>query len=149
MQDAMRADSINTRAVMPHEIIELVAIYNSCRAGVECYTDGEIDLQAFSKLVEGEEIHVALKDKIIAGFISIWAPERFIHHLYVAPYYQSEGIGGALLSLCISLYGLPLSLKCDCCNTRARDFYRKRGWVLGATGTGDYGPWEQFCLSRT
>ena len=144
----MSAVSINIRAVMPHEIIELVAIYNTCRAGVECYKDDDLDLEAFLKIVEGEEIHVAIRDKIIVGFISIWVPERFIHHLYVAPYYQSEGIGGALLSLCISLYGPPLSLKCDCCNTKAQDFYRKRGWVLGATGTGNYGPWEQLNLSR-
>ena len=57
-----------------------------------CLADFDID-------VEGEQIWVALCKGKPVGFISIWEPENFIHHLYISPEYTRKGIGARLLSL--------------------------------------------------
>lgn len=144
----MRAESISISTVLVEERVSLVSLYNASRASAGCYPDGSIDFDAFQSLVEGEEIHVARLGDEIVGFVSVWVPENFIHHLYVAPRHQSAGIGSALLQVCAARYGLPLSLKCDVCNSRAQRFYRKLGWRPGAAGVGEYGPWEHLYSPR-
>jgi len=95
-------------------------------------------------MVEGEEVHLAVLEETIAGFVSVWVPDRFIHHLYVSAQYQSQGVGSALLQACEAMYGRPLSLKCDVRNHRAQRFYRSKGWFPRETGMGEEGPWEQL-----
>lgn len=103
-----------------------------------------LDIERFSALVDGEEIHVALSDHTIVGIVSSWVADRFIQHLYVKPQYQGRGIGSELLRTCQNIYGAPLSLKCDTCNERAQCFYRKEGWLSSEKGVGAEGPWERF-----
>ncbi|HIE89654.1 MAG: GNAT family N-acetyltransferase [bacterium] len=35
----------------------------------------------------------------MTGFISIWSPEKFVHHLYVDPKYQGRGVATILCLL--------------------------------------------------
>ncbi|HRE83771.1 MAG TPA: GNAT family N-acetyltransferase [Opitutaceae bacterium] len=74
----------------------------------------------------------------ILGFISIWEPDAFIHHLYVLPAYQRQGIGRALLNHTRRWLPLPHRLKCLELNSRALRFYRQEGWVeIGQGGSQD------------
>ena len=74
----------------------------------------------------------------ILGFISIWEPDAFIHHLYVLPQYQRQGVGRALLEHTRRWLPLPHRLKCLELNSRALRFYIKEGWMeIGQGGTHD------------
>ncbi|CDH26483.1 conserved hypothetical protein [Xenorhabdus bovienii str. kraussei Becker Underwood] len=41
-------------------------------------------LTDFDKDTEGEMIYIAVENDKVLGFISVWAQNHFIHHLYVA-----------------------------------------------------------------
>ena len=140
----MRSKSVEVKSARKVDLPILLDIFNSSRAGVGCYSGKAVDLDTFSALIDGEEVHVAVLDGTIVGFISVWTTDRFIHHLYVAPLYQGSGIGSILLQLCEELYGLPLSLKCDSCNERAQRFYRRKGWTPTEKGVGTDGSWDRF-----
>ncbi|MEX6687089.1 GNAT family N-acetyltransferase [Danxiaibacter flavus] len=88
----------------------------------------------FDKETEGETILVALCDNRLVGFISIWLPDNFIHHLFVDSAYQNLGIGGKLLEKAIEKTGLPVSLKCLELNTKAVAFYTGKGFTEKAKG---------------
>lgn len=97
-------------------------LFNASRASAGCFSGRTPDLAAFAAMLEGEEVHLAVSEETIAGFVSVWVPDRFIHHLYVSAQYQSHGVGSALLQACEAMYGRPLSLKCDVRNHRAQRF---------------------------
>jgi len=99
-------------------------------------------------MIEGEVVLLACNGSGIAGFVSVWLASNFIHHLYVRPDEQSRGIGSALIRSCVERFGLPLSLKCDQCNRKARAFYQRRGWVKQDEGTGEFGPWDYLYLTN-
>lgn len=88
----------------------------------------------FSSDTEDEKIWVACKQDKALGFISIWSPENFIHHLYVHPDHTNKGIGGALLQHCVEQVDQPMRLKCMKQNVTALAFYRKKGWVVESEG---------------
>ncbi|MCO6411488.1 MAG: GNAT family N-acetyltransferase [Thiogranum sp.] len=140
----MHSEPVNIRSAERIETSVLLDLFNASRANVACYSGKEADLAEFAGLVEGEEIHVAVVGGVIAGFVSVWVADRFIHHLYVSPQYQSRGVGSALLQASVAMYGHPLSLKCDTHNCRALRFYRSKGWLPQETGVGEYGPWERL-----
>lgn len=74
----------------------------------------------------------------VIGFIAVWKPDAFIHHLFVAPDRLREGIGHALLQAA----GWPraaLQLKCLVRNERALAFYRAHGFTDAGRGTSDEG----------
>jgi len=87
-------------------------------------------LEDFEKETAGEMVYVAEDGSgKILGFISVWEPERFIHHLYIAPNQQRRGVGKQLLESLSSWLPLPYRLKCKVRNEAACAFYRKNGWV--------------------
>ncbi|CAM3043392.1 GNAT family N-acetyltransferase [Vibrio neptunius] len=88
----------------------------------------DYELSDFDNDVEGEQIWVAFIEENIAGFISLWEPENFIHHLYVSPAYIRKGVGGHLIQLAKSRYP-TLSLKCMSLNKSALDFYYSQGFT--------------------
>ncbi len=142
--NGMRDSAVVVKPADGVDLSHLLGIYNASRAAVGCYAREVIDIERLSALVDGEEIHVAISDRKIVGFVAIWAPDRFIHHLYVDPKYQGRGIGSELLRMCENVYGTPLSLKCDTCNERAQRFYRKKGWLPSEKGVGADGPWVRL-----
>lgn len=102
----------------------------------------------FDQETEGEEIVVARYNKQIAGFISIWMPDQFIHHLYVAPAYHNMGAGTALLDTALSILKGQASLKCLVQNVRAIRFYRQYGFVENGGGNGPDGEYYLFTYKR-
>lgn len=96
--------------------------------------DGSITLGDFDKNTEGEKIWVyELSNKVI-GFVSVWEPEDFIHHLFVLPEYSRHGYGSQLLETCMANIGRPASLKCVSQNKNALAFYQSKGWLTISTG---------------
>ena len=83
-------------------------------------------LDDFARETAGERITVAEVAQRAVGFLSVWEPERFVHHLFVAPHYQRRGVGSRLLA-CLSA-AEPHRLKCAAPNAAALRFYAARGW---------------------
>ncbi|WP_063532927.1 GNAT family N-acetyltransferase [Burkholderia sp. MSMB1589WGS] len=99
-------------------------------------------LDDFDAHTRGESLLVAQAEgEGIVGFVSVWEPERFVHHLYVAGSRLRGGIGSALLR---ALPGRPAEryrLKCLVRNERALAFYRAHGFVeidSGVSKDGEY-----------
>src|ERR1700761_3259164 len=87
-------------------------------------------LTDFDKDTEGEKILVAEEDDGLAGFISIWLPDNFIHHLFVHPDFMKRGVGKRLLDAGVGVLDGPATLKCPKRNQNALDFYRAQGWTI-------------------
>ncbi|HML48428.1 MAG TPA: GNAT family N-acetyltransferase [Clostridia bacterium] len=106
------------------------------------WTDPEkLALSDFEKSTEGELILVACVGDEIAGFASVWTPERFIHNLFVSKAYQGKGIGTALVARTIQRVGLPLALKCVKANAKALAYYQSHGWTIAGEGPDTEGPY--------
>jgi GNAT superfamily N-acetyltransferase len=93
----------------------------------------------FDADTDGERVLVALLKDEPVGFIAIWEPDSFIHHLYVDPRWVDKGIGKALLINTLTLFDTPLTLKCLKRNEKALSFYHSRGWIITGEGEDDGG----------
>jgi GNAT superfamily N-acetyltransferase len=91
---------------------------------------------------EGEVLLVAVgSDDEPEGFVSVWEPDAFIHHLYVRPGSRQKGIGKQLLESLRSRMRKPWRLKCVRANDRALRFYLRHGWLEISSGIGEDGPY--------
>lgn len=97
------------------------------------------EVHDFNQDTIGEDIFVADYDRQIIGFIAIWPPDRFIHHLYILPTYQGQGVGSQLLFEILKQYQQPLSLKCLVNNPRAVAFYQQHGFQIETRGMSEDG----------
>jgi len=93
----------------------------------------------FRRDSDGEEIHVAVEGGIIMGFISVWSPGSFIHHLFVLIDFQGQGVGTRLLEFVCGAYQRPLRLKCIQKNEKALKFYKSNCWNVIDDGTSEEG----------
>jgi len=105
-----------------------------------------VNAQQFLVETEGERVFVAHRTSEISGFVSIWMPDAFVHHLYVDPRYQRQGMGAALLANAARIAdGMELSLKCQTENENALHFYQTLGFVeAGEQGDGEFGRWVRL-----
>jgi ribosomal protein S18 acetylase RimI-like enzyme len=85
-------------------------------------------LEDFDKETEGEHILVALDDEIPVGFISLWLPDHFIHHLYISHTHTRKGIGRLLIEQTLTSIKKPVTLKCLIQNESAISFYIALGF---------------------
>jgi ribosomal protein S18 acetylase RimI-like enzyme len=102
------------------------------------------DVDAFDFETATENIRVAVDDSGVIGFASLYAPDSFLHHLYVEPDAQRRGVGEALLEDAISRAVNRLSLKCQVSNTHAMAFYTKRGLAKRDHGVDETGAWVRL-----
>lgn len=106
----------------------------------------EFKLNDFEKHIKGELVLVATDQEVPIGFISIWMPNKFIHHFYVDQKYQGKGVGSLLLNAAIQETLLPITLKCLEQNTKAVAFYRKKGFIEKERGLSEHGDYILFEL---
>jgi GNAT superfamily N-acetyltransferase len=101
-------------------------------------------LSDFEKQTEGERIFVAvIPTGDIVGFMAVWENARFIHHLFILPSYQRQGVGQQLVASLFAWLPLPYLLKCLVQNVTAQAFYNKNGWQQLEVGNMDG---EEFIL---
>ncbi|MDP5201692.1 GNAT family N-acetyltransferase [Flavobacterium sp. DG2-3] len=108
----------------------------------------EFKLEDFDKQTQGEYILTAFLDDVLVGFISIWIPTSFIHHLYVAAPFQGKNIGTELLKAAIQKTTFPITLKCLETNTKAIEFYIKKGFTEKSRGYSGNGTYILFELTK-
>ena len=96
----------------------------------------------FTEVSHGEMVYV-IKDGVgeLAGFVSVYEPESFVHHLFVAPQYQRRGLASLLLSSLHTWLPMPWRLKCIRGNTDALSFYGANGWKEVGAGESEEGPY--------
>ncbi|MEZ6188438.1 MAG: GNAT family N-acetyltransferase [Planctomycetota bacterium] len=102
---------------------ELGRIYREVRGEI----GSSVDL-GFDDDTAGERVLVAEDDGGLLGFVALWVPEDFVHHLYVDPRARGRGVGAALLQEALRDVQGRAWLKVDATNTAARAFYRRLGW---------------------
>lgn len=93
----------------------------------------------------GETLEVARRGGRPVAFISLWEPERFVHHLYVDPELAGQRIGAALLAYAAARRPGALRLKCVERNEGARRFYEREGFRVVERGVGTEGPYLLMC----
>jgi GNAT superfamily N-acetyltransferase len=97
-------------------------------------------LNDFDTQTEGEDVLLAQSaDTPITGFISVWMPDRFIHHLFVAPSSQRQGVGLALFRALPQWRARRYRLKCLTRNAAALAFYRAQGFTPIDAGVSEDG----------
>jgi GNAT superfamily N-acetyltransferase len=82
----------------------------------------------------------------LAGFVAVFPPDRFIHHLYVSPDHLRCGIGRALFAAAVTFLGGTASLKCQTRNAEAVAFYRRLGLIPADAGESAVGPWVRMVV---
>lgn len=121
------------------ELPVLCKLFNRARVVQDCFPEKEYTVSEFQEAIAGEQILTARVGDEIAGFASVWVPEIFLHHFYVSPHYQRQGVGAFLLKQCVRHFGTPMSLKCLESNVPARHFYEKQGWLALEVADGPEG----------
>jgi ribosomal protein S18 acetylase RimI-like enzyme len=84
----------------------------------------------FLEQVASEELLVAGAGAQVAGFLSFWRRDAFVHFLHVAKAWRGRGVGCALLEAARNEVSRPLELKCLATNTAALAFYSRLGWQI-------------------
>ncbi|KJG07010.1 GCN5 family acetyltransferase [Photobacterium angustum] len=122
------------------DFLEAVSeLYLSARVSTFTWLEiSDYQLSDFSRDTEGERVLVAVSGGEVLGFISIWEPENFIHHLYISNNHQGKNIGTRLLEKAKYLYS-SLSLKCMMENERAIGFYSSNGFIKVQKGADSLG----------
>ena len=121
------------------------------RMRVETFTwlnADQITLGSFDADTANEKILVAKYGEKVAGFVSLWEPDFFIHHLYVDTDFQGRGIGQKLLAAILESVRGVASLKCLENNQKAVRFYTKNGWEKSLTGKSEHGNYILFELAK-
>lgn len=101
---------------------------------------GSFALADFDAQTDGERL-VAAFDPAgrLAGFVSLWEPDSFIHHLYVDAAWLRRGVGQALLRALPGWPATPYRLKCLRLNVGALAFYRACGFTAIGSGVSEDG----------
>ena len=119
----------------------LAAIYREGRSEATWLPPTVMELD-FTRDTDGESLLVAVgSDDEPEGFVSVWEPDAFIHHLYVRAGSRQKGIGTQLLESLRSQLPKPWRLKCVRANDGALTFYLRRGWLEISSGVGEDGPY--------
>ncbi len=133
----MNKNSIAVQKAEKEEYDDLRKIYLITRQETFKWLEYDsIKLEDFDTSTEGELILTAKINNVIAGFVSIWEEDKFIHNLFVSSDFKRCGVGKALISEAVKAFGLPLTLKCVKENFNAVKFYLSQGWTIVEEVTG-------------
>jgi GNAT superfamily N-acetyltransferase len=118
----------------------LETIYRECR--LEATWLPAAHESNFARDTEGESLLVAVgSNDEPEGFLTVWEPEAFIHHLYVRNGSRRQGIATLLLDSLATRVPKPWRLKCLRANDIALAFYLDDGWLEVSSGVGEDGPY--------
>ena len=135
---------ISIRPFKPADSGACTAIFDQAWHAGHPNAPRRIDAATLRAETEGERIFVAEAAGQVIGFVSVFEPNRFIHHLYVEPSWQRRSVGAALLEEALRRLGGAATLKCQTGNPGAIAFYCRLGWTPGETGESHIGPWVRL-----
>jgi len=136
---------IHIAAAREKDLSALRELYLETRQSAFFWLDKTaMKLEDFDRDTKGEYIFCAYIGKDLAGFLSCWEEDRFVHCLYVHPKFQRKGVGRRLLSQAASYFGTPLTLKCLKKNIPALQFYQSLGWKIENSGESEEGDWYRL-----
>jgi len=140
---------MRVRKATTHDLSQLRDVYLETRRAFFEWLDGRtLALTDFDNDSDGEDIWVCDMPDGIVGFVSLWAADSFIHHLYVRPTHQRQGIGSGLLKVCLANTEGTATLKCVSQNTEALSFYLSQGWQYVSTGVSEDGEYQLLQLGE-
>lgn len=134
-------EPVEVREAEEADWLELEMIFHANRADGTAWLDADRPQGTLRQQSEGEKILVAEIRSKVVGFVAIWEPESFIHHLYVDLCHQGRGIGRLLVGEVQKRSSGAMRLKCVEKNKRALEFYLGSGWKevgRGESGDGAY-----------
>ena len=140
MGDAGVTSALAIRRVRPEELGACAALYVQVLRDTFTWMPPERHRETdFYRAAREEDVYVALEDGRIVGLAAVFAPQNFLHSLYVTE--RGRGIGKALLAhVALTLDG-PLQLKCQAANLRAQAFYEREGFRCTERGEDDGVAW--------
>lgn len=130
-ENMMNKNYISIQKAQKEEYDDLRKIFfNSRQENFNWIEYDSIKLDDFDISTKGELILTAKIGNEIAGFISIWEEDKFVHNLFVSSNFKRCGIGKALINEAVKIIGLPLTLKCVKANENALNFYLSQGFTI-------------------
>lgn len=105
--------------------------------------------EVFFQLSSGEEIYVVQAGQGLAGSVTLWRSEPFVHFLLVDASHRGQGVGRLLLATAIAELPAPVHLKCHPNNTTALSFYQQIGCTEVERVEADAAPYVRLCLPVT
>jgi hypothetical protein len=119
VDDAGLTTELVIRRARPDELGECAALYVRVLRDTFTWAPPEKHREAdFYRAAREEQIWVAAEGGRIIGLAALFAPQNFLHSLYVEE--RGRGVGKALDG--------PLQLKCQAANIRAQAFYFREGF---------------------
>jgi len=118
----------------------LRALYMASRTSTFTWLDSSgYQLTDFDAHITDDTIYLAVMGGKVLGFIAVYEPDNFIHHLFVADGAQGMGVGSKLLAMLTEINSRPQILKCMVKNEKAMQFYLAKGFIEVGKGTGVVG----------
>lgn len=143
MDHAGLTPGLEIRCAEPSDLPACAALYVRVLTDTFSWLPPERHSEAdFLAAAREETVYVAVNAGRIVGLASVYAPQTFLHSLYVTE--RGQGIGKALLEHVIAEMGGVLQLKCQTANVRAQAFYRREGFRQVEAGQDDGIAWRRF-----
>lgn len=117
------------------QLLELCQLYNDILEKVFVWQEEpRVDLDDFSKMINGELIYIAYVEYKLVGFLTLYEPDTFVHFLFIDNTLQRSGVGSRLLEeVELDFPSKDISLKCLVKNKKALSFYKKKGFKVVET----------------
>jgi GNAT superfamily N-acetyltransferase len=143
LDDAGLTPGLTVRRARPDELAECARLYVRVLTDTFTWIPAAQHREAdFLRAAKREEVYVAVEGGRIVGLAAFYAPQNFLHSLYVAE--RGRGIGKALLDHIAETVDGPISLKCQTANRRAQAFYRREGFRCVEAGEDGGVPWLRY-----
>lgn len=114
--------------------VKLASLFlNSRRQNFTWQEPETFSIDDYAKSVQDDIVHVAEINRAIAGFISIYQTDNFIHNLFVDESFKNQGVGKALLNKALEILNKPITLKVITHNLKACSFYESQGFTIFST----------------
>lgn len=124
----------------PQDMLPLSKLFLESRKKSWTWLDSsKWQLADFEAYTQNEIVLVAENSQQYLGFASIYLQDNFLHHLFVAPSLQNQGVGSTLLASAEQLFTDTGYLKCLTMNKTALAFYKNHDWKIVSTGESDEG----------
>ncbi|MDG3556758.1 GNAT family N-acetyltransferase [Acinetobacter bereziniae] len=135
------------RYFQPQDMLPLSELFLESRKKSWSWLDSsKWQLGDFEVSTQNEIVLVAENNQQYLGFASIYLQDNFLHHLFVAPSVQNQGVGSTLLASAEKLFNDTGYLKCLSENKTALAFYKHHAWK--AVSTGESGDGAYVLMSK-